>query len=168
MSSYPPPDPSAPGPTWGPPAGPSGYQPPGAAPGRYASWLERVGASVVDGLIGGAIALAALLGGSVAGTASDAVGVLLLVVGYAVAVGFGIWNLVRQGRTGQTVGKKVLGITLVRLDRPGPPGAWFAIGRYLLHIVDAIPCYLGYLWPLWDKQRQTFTDKILNTVVVAA
>jgi hypothetical protein len=38
--------------------------------------------------------------------------------------------------------------------------------RYILHIVDALPCYLGYLWPIWDQQRQTFADKIVRTYVV--
>ena len=37
--------------------------------------------------------------------------------------------------------------------------------RQLLHIVDSI-CYIGYLWPLWDRKRQTFADKILKTVVL--
>ena len=26
--------------------------------------------------------------------------------------------------------------------------------------------YVGYLWPLWDDERQTFADKILRTGVV--
>jgi len=36
---------------------------------------------------------------------------------------------------------------------------------YLLSL-DGLPCYLGYLWPLWDSKRQTFADKIVGTVVV--
>ena len=62
----------------------------------------------------------------------------------------------------------MLKIRLVRLDGVNPPGVGLSIGRAFLHIVDALPCYLGYLWPLWDQKRQTFTDKILNTVVVTA
>jgi uncharacterized RDD family membrane protein YckC len=38
--------------------------------------------------------------------------------------------------------------------------------RGLAHIVDSIPCDLGYLWPLWDSKRQTFADKICGTIVV--
>jgi len=33
--------------------------------------------------------------------------------------------------------------------------------------VDALPCMIGYLFPLWDARRQTFSDKIMNTVVLA-
>jgi hypothetical protein len=32
--------------------------------------------------------------------------------------------------------------------------------------VDSIICYVGYLFPLWDQQRQTLADKIMSTVVV--
>ena len=51
----------------------------------------------------------------------------------------------------------------------GPPiGAGLAFVRYLLNIVNALPCYLGYLWPLWDSHRQTFADKIMSTYVIKA
>ncbi len=43
-----------------------------------------------------------------------------------------------------------------------------AIGRAFVHIVDSIPCDIGYLWPLWDSKNQTFADKIMGTVVVNA
>ncbi len=38
--------------------------------------------------------------------------------------------------------------------------------RAILHILDALPCLIGYLWPLWDSKRQTFADKIMGTVVI--
>ena len=38
--------------------------------------------------------------------------------------------------------------------------------RGLAHFLDSLPCYIGYLWPLWDTKRQTFADKIMNSVVV--
>ena len=41
-----------------------------------------------------------------------------------------------------------------------------SIARYFLHIVDSLACYIGYLWPLWDEKRQTFSDKIVSSVVV--
>ncbi len=34
-----------------------------------------------------------------------------------------------------------------------------------MHVVDGL-FYVGYLWPLWDAERQTFADKIIQTVVV--
>lgn len=169
MANFPPPPPPPPpgGPGWGPPTD-AGFQPPGAAQASYASWTQRVGASLLDGLIGGAFVLAGFLLAFIFGSVSDVPGGIALVLGYVGSIAFSFWNLARQGRTGQTIGKGVLGITLVRLGQTGPPGVGLSIGRSFLHIVDALPCYLGFLWPLWDKQRQTFTDKILETVVVTA
>jgi uncharacterized RDD family membrane protein YckC len=158
MSNYPPSsDPWSGGGNQGPPTGPP-----------LASWGQRVGAYLIDTLIGVGIVLAGLLLGVIGGAVSDALRVFFLVAGYIAQIVFLFWNLVRQGKTGQTIGKGVLNIRLVRLDGINPPGAGLSIGRAFLHIVDQIPCYLGYLWPLWDDKRQTFADKILNTVVVNA
>jgi hypothetical protein len=43
-----------------------------------------------------------------------------------------------------------------------------AFARDIVHLLDSLPCYIGFLWPLWDAKRQTFADKILSTVVVPA
>jgi uncharacterized RDD family membrane protein YckC len=32
--------------------------------------------------------------------------------------------------------------------------------------VDAIICYIGFLFPLWDSKKQTIADKIVKSVVV--
>ena len=45
-------------------------------------------------------------------------------------------------------------------------GGWRCFGRDLLHILDLLPLWLGFLWPLWDARRQTFADKIMKTVVL--
>ena len=38
--------------------------------------------------------------------------------------------------------------------------------RYLGYIASAIPLGLGFLWILWDRQKQGFHDKLAGTVVV--
>jgi hypothetical protein len=48
-----------------------------------------------------------------------------------------------------------------------PMGGGMAFVRDLAHIIDALPCYIGYLFPLWDARRQTFADKIMSTVVLS-
>ncbi len=163
MSNYPPSsDPWSGGGAQGPvPQGPAG--PP------LASWGQRVGAYLIDGLITTAIVLAGFVLGAILGTVSDALGVFFFVVGFIACIVFTGWNLVQQGQTGQTVGKGVLNIRLVRLDGINPPGVGLSVGRYFLHVfIDGALCNLGYLWPLWDQKRQTFADKIVNTVVVVA
>jgi uncharacterized RDD family membrane protein YckC len=89
-----------------------------------------------------------------------------LVLGFVWYVGSWIVNrIVLQGRTGQSWGKRALGIRLVGQQSGLPIGAARSFAREVAHYVDGI-FYLGYLWPLWDAHRQTFADKILTTVVV--
>jgi len=83
--------------------------------------------------------------------------------------GGGHWSieiLIRQGSSGQTVGKQALGLKLVGADTGQPIGAGKTFLRQLTHILDGAACYIGYLWPLWDEKRQTFADKINNTYVI--
>ena len=98
---------------------------------------------------------------------NDALGTSLTVVGALLSLAVFVWNTcLRAGRTGYSIGKGLLGIKLIG-ERSGEPiGAGMAFLRYLCHIVDALPLYLGYLWPLWDAKRQTFADKIMHTVVL--
>lgn len=93
-------------------------------------------------------------------------GGLLVLAGLLLMLGIQIWNRAfRQGRTGQSMGKRVMGIRLVDEATGQPIGAGMAFVRDLAHTLDGA-AYVGYLWPLWDDKRQTFADKILSTVVV--
>ncbi len=130
---------------------PAGY---GAEP-PYAPWGSRVVAALID-------YFAPLLVAGVFYAISRPLGALL----YVAALAWVIYNKVLEGQNGQTYGKKAANIKLVGATTGQPIGAGLAILRYFLHIVDALPCYVGYLWPLWDSKRQTFADKILSTYVV--
>ena len=93
--------------------------------------------------------------------------VAILVIGGLIALGFWVYNIViRQGRTGYSLGKTVVGIKLVRISTSEPMGAGLCFVRYLAHYIDSLLCYLGWLWPLWDARNQTIADKIMGTVVV--
>jgi len=76
-----------------------------------------------------------------------------------------VYNRFYLGGRGQSFGKKTLGLTLVREASGQPIGMAKAFLRDLAHIVDALICYVGFLFPLWDKKRQTIADKIMTTVV---
>jgi uncharacterized RDD family membrane protein YckC len=75
----------------------------------------------------------------------------------------------REGRTGETWGRKIMGIRLLDIRTGLPIGGGRAFGRFVLaaYVSSAI-CYLGFLWMLWDDRSQTWHDKIMNTVVVRA
>ena len=81
------------------------------------------------------------------------------------ALAFALWNYgARQGITGSSIGKAALKFKVVS-ERTGEPiGFGLSIVRQLAHIVDAVICYIGYLFPLWDAKRQTLADKIMTTV----
>lgn len=165
-------DPFAPEPTPGYGAPPPGYGDPfpGGVPGgvpaggpfgqpggpELAGWGSRVGASLIDAT--------PFIGAAVLGLVSDALGLIANLAAFV----FFFYNLYQQGVTGQTIGKKTVGLSL-RTEADGSfVGGGLSIGRAFVHILDALPCYVGYLWPLWDAKKQTFADKILKTVVVKA
>lgn len=87
-------------------------------------------------------------------------------VGVAYFLVMGFYQLYREGRYGQTTGKKVLRISVRREADGTTLGFGMAFVRKLAHIVDSLACYLGWLWPLWDVRRQTFADKMCSTVVI--
>jgi uncharacterized RDD family membrane protein YckC len=122
-----------------------------------------VGAFLIDGIIYGVPAGIGNILTSNGGSGSTAVGLLLLLIG----LGLGIYNRwIQQGQTGQSWGKKAVGLKLIAADTGQVVGVGKAFLRDLCHILDGLPCYLGYLWPLWDEKKQTFADKIMNTYVI--
>jgi RDD family len=127
----------------------------GPAVGNYAGWWQRVGATVLDFYVPGFIA-------AIFARISVPIYLILLVV----VIVWDFYNLYQGGKTGQRWGQKIVGIKMIRLSDGQPIGGGLAIGRGFLHILDAIPCYLGFLWPLWDGQHQTFADKIVGSIVV--
>jgi uncharacterized RDD family membrane protein YckC len=156
------------------------------APDRvlYASWGRRVLGSLVDGFLGLVASIPLYVGyamlvsetswitdinGEQQIDSIDASPATLgmLVLGTVISLAFFVYNtVVRQGRTGYSLGKAVVGIRLLRVSTGQPMGAWLCFVRRLAHVVDSLFCYLGWFWPLWDARRQTFADKIMNTVVV--
>lgn len=84
-------------------------------------------------------------------------------------VGIAYYGALEGGATGQTLGKRALGIRVVDAATGLPPiGLGRGIGRYFARILSALPCALGYLWMLWDGRQQTWHDKLVRTYVVKA
>ncbi|MGB3483391.1 MAG: RDD family protein [Mycobacterium sp.] len=190
--NYPPPPPgNYPPPPHGnyPPPIPGGYPPqPGVPPvlpkEAYTSWFTRVLAWLIDWVIvavpvgiaqGIAIAtgdnecLTDTTDGYSASCTStpSTFGLILTTVVSIAALAFVIWNYgYRQGTTGSSVGKSVMKFKVVSEKTWQPIGFGLSIVRQIAHVVDAIICYIGYLFPLWDGKRQTIADKIMTTVCV--
>ncbi|AZK96050.1 MULTISPECIES: RDD family protein [Streptomyces] len=127
---------------------------------EFAHWGLRLGATLIDGLIS---SVPYFILNTIA-IATDSMA--LLMASFVVAIGLFVWLRVQEGSTGQTPGKKALGIKVLRQSDGATIGFGMSFVRQLAHILDAIPCYLGYLWPLWDEKKQTFADKVCATVVI--
>jgi uncharacterized RDD family membrane protein YckC len=133
---------------------PSPFGQPGGP--ELAGWGARVQSAFIDWFGPSLIATMVQL------TISVTLGQLLAVA----ALGWALYNAYLQGSTGQSIGKKRIGLRLLREQDGQVIGGGLGIGRYFLHILDALPLYLGFLWPLWDAKKQTFADKIVKSVVI--
>jgi hypothetical protein len=69
-----------------------------------------------------------------------------------------------EGTTGQTLGKKALGIYTIRADTGEFIGGATGIGRKLLHVLDSLALFTG--WIVGLITGQTYADRIIGTVVV--
>ena len=134
----------------------------------YASFGRRLLAVILDSLIivmfnflvGFVFGI--MFGGGDAGSiiASSMSSIVSMIVSFGYAIFF-------IGSRGQTPGKMSLGIKVVNLKDSQPPGY---VGAFLREVVgkfvSAILLLLGYLWMLWDPQKQTWHDKIMRTYVL--
>jgi uncharacterized RDD family membrane protein YckC len=142
----------------------------------YANYGSRAAAYIIDFLILWGIAITSGIIGfaMLFSETSRPIGIILLVAAVIWIPAGAIWNyIVRQGSTGQTLGKSRMGIRLVRVDTGRPIGAGLAIVRVLAgwifnSLTGGLFLIVDLLFPAFDKRRQRVVDKILNTVVVDA
>lgn len=87
---------------------------------------------------------------------------LSYLVSFTISIGYFIyyWGM------GSTRGMRFFRLAVVDAQTGQPIGFGMAFVRRLAHIADSFACYIGFLWPLWDDRKQTFADKICNTIVV--
>ena len=86
--------------------------------------------------------------------------------GLGIIIGAAYFVYFEGGPTGQTFGKKAMGIRVIDFKTGGPIGYGRAFIRYIGRIVSEIPIFLGYFWMLWDKEKQCWHDKFASDVVV--
>ena len=132
-----------------------------------ATWPERVEAAIVDAIVPAALVAVGAVGGLELDHSGHSAPAAVLVAGVGLAaLAWILANLVEQGRSGQTAGKRHVGLRLVGVEGQRPVGPARSIARQILHLSDTVPALLGWLWPLADRRRQTFADKLAKTAVV--
>ncbi len=168
--------PAPPGQAWGqPPAARPGFGAAPAAPSQanLASYGQRIGAYLIDGVVISVVVLALMMAGSVV---SDAVaGLVLFVLGWPVGALIAVVPFMRrrgQG-AGQSLGKAATGIRVVGPD--GTPASARVVLREVVmkwFVLWSITLWLGavldLLWPLWAGERRAMHDIASGTRVVRA
>lgn len=134
--------------------------------GRLASPGKRLGAYVLDVLIptiAVVVMLSAFLGGAATGTDAG-VGAGLL-VSVALLVAYVVWAL-KLFAHGTTPGKKMLGMRVIK-ENGDAAGFWIMLVReWVGKFISGMVLSLGYLWILFDRDRQGWHDKLVSTYVV--
>lgn len=139
-----------------------------------ASWGKRAVAIIIDWLIGAVLLAPGLVGVSIGTTQPDGsaagrwlmTGSVLLLAGGVVQIWQRGW---RQGVTGRSWGKRLVGLRTVRVDDLQPLGGWKGLLRILMEALFSnlwIVGVMDYLWPLSDRLRQTLHDKVVGSVVL--
>ncbi len=129
---------------------------------------RRVLAIIADGLLLGVVFSAVSLLARMAGMGEAEAP---LFVGYTWAGGFFVlamaYYALMEGYRGQTLGKMLFGIRVVREDGGGVPGFKAALIRSVLRIVDGLFGYLvGYVAVLVSGKNQRLGDMAAHTLVV--
>ena len=125
----------------------------GGVTSARAGFWRRFAAAFIDGILLGvlSIILSRTLGSAGSG--------LTFLIGIAYYTYF-------HGSTGQTPGDAALSIRVVDRSGGAPIGYGRAFVRWLVSLISGFVLLLGYLWMLWDSEKQTWHDKAANAVVV--
>jgi uncharacterized RDD family membrane protein YckC len=70
-----------------------------------------------------------------------------------------------HGSTGQTLGKMICKLKVIQVNGK-PLGYGKAFLRWAGYIISSFIFYLGFLWAVWDKDKQAWHDKIAGTYVI--
>ena len=140
--------------------------------------ITRLGAALLDSLlilavIYGPILLAAFVAGLIGDDQSAAAGAAVIVGGLAALSGLGVWitftvRFVREN--GQSIGKRMLNIKVVRLDGSAASlGRIFWLRNALNGLLSLIPLYgvIDVLF-IFGEGQQCLHDRIADTIVVKA
>lgn len=131
--------------------------------GRIASPFKRLAAHVVDGMLPmvGVIVLFFLPAVTHASGVGAGVGILL---GIGLILFYVVWALMLFGR-GRTPGKRMLGLRVVKENGQPAGFATMFFREWLGKMLSALIFALGFLWILFDREKQGWHDKLMSTYV---
>jgi len=135
---------------------------------ELADFGARFAAGIIDGILVNIAAVVAgvIIGVVLSGTTRSASTAQAIggIIGLVLGAGYQIYFLTR---TGQTIGKQILGVKVVKED-----GRLLNTGEVILRIIGQIVgslfLLIGYIWALFDQRRQGWHDKFAGSLVIKA
>lgn len=126
---------------------------------KYAGFWRRFLAMIIDSILIG------IVNGVIAATIFQDLPVARTLITIVIAWSYLVYFI---GSRGQTLGKMALGIKVVDMKGKKVDYKTALLRETVGKFISGIVIDLGYLWMLWDKNKQTWHDKIAKTVVVKA
>ena len=125
-----------------------------ARSGEKAGFWTRVGGAILDGVILG-------VPGAALQIALKGLGTVL-----SLLIGLLYFTLLLGREKGQTLGMSAMGIRVQSRDGGGSIGYGRAAIRWIGGYISAVFLWIGYLWMIWDAEKQCWHDKMAGDVVV--
>ena len=159
-----------------PPPPPPGY----AYPYRYAGYFERFVAAMMDlvvlGIVAAIIAIPLGIFAWAAWLSAPSYSyqtIWQMIWGPMSLVVFGLWIAYFtyfEATSGQTLGKRLLGLRVVDARTGRPPDFLMSLARNVIRVVDWLPAFyfLGFLVAAVTTNRQRIGDVAAGTVVIRA
>lgn len=146
-------------------------RPPGPPPKRKrkprppATFKDRARAAMVDAVAGIMAACYGCIPGALSGLilSQESAGVIALSTGF---LGWLCYHWLTIASSGQTAGKEMLGVRVVRLDGR-PVSRYQALGRVLAKLLSWLTLGAGFLVPLFRQDKRSLHDLVARTKVVA-
>ena len=126
----------------------------------YAGFWQRFLAELIDGII---VVFVGGVPGLIIGLLADSIA-----LGYATYLVVYVLYFAWGNGSGGTWGKQIIGIRVVSRKSGGDIGFGAGLVRVVVWWIGSIPFYLGWLWMLWDSQKQTWHDKAVGSIVIKA
>ncbi|HKP72092.1 MAG TPA: RDD family protein [Pyrinomonadaceae bacterium] len=151
---------------------------------RYAEWIDRVLAALIDGGLNIALMIVLFVvfglltaaGASVGGDDNPLPGGILclgMLITFISVFGLGIFNKVYLvSKRGASIGQGAMKLKVVDATGNVPPLGTLLlrllvqVGFSFIPFVSIFLVLLDVLWPLWDDHKQTLHDKVANTFVI--
>jgi uncharacterized RDD family membrane protein YckC len=127
-----------------------------APSGPRADFWYRLGGFVVDGVVLWVVGYVI------------SVAISIFVLGWLFSVAFGVAYHVFfiASPSGQTPGMRLFKVRAISALTGNQVDYGNAFVRYVVSLISGLACFVGYLWMLWDPERQTWHDKVARTYVV--